>query len=236
MQIFRKIHIAAVTLMAVLGVFLFYVTLNRTPDISLIKGDSGLTRDILAEEQLKLELRRVLSKYFLRQIEDLIRNQTGAFFPVEGIHSLELGQRLGRRKELQLMNITVVDSLQNRKFSLDLAFKFLQNADAAVEEGNGAVWLGEILKTNYKVHTSQLLYFSHSNSLLIYEGLKGTQEFFESPLDEPQKLFLAGLALPYIHGIFRQKVQVDRYLHLITNVLNGIPFNPDETSAGRGRK
>ncbi|NHJ02183.1 MAG: hypothetical protein EAX86_08595 [Candidatus Heimdallarchaeota archaeon] len=187
-----------------------------------------MTRDILAEEQLKLELRRVLSKYFLRQIEDLIRNQTGAFFPVEGIHSLELGQRLGRRKELQLMNITVVDSLQNRKFSLDLAFKFLQNADAAVEEGNGAVWLGEILKTNYKVHTSQLLYFSHSNSLLIYEGLKGTQEFFESPLDEPQKLFLAGLALPYIHGIFRQKVQVDRYLHLITNVLNGIPFNPDE--------
>ncbi len=187
-----------------------------------------MSRDILAEEQLKLELIRVLSKYFLRQIEDLIRDQTGAFFPVEGIHSIELGHRLGRRKELQLMTVTVLDSLQNRRYSVDLAFKFLQNPEDAVEEGNGALWLGEVLKTNYKVHTSQLLYFSHSNSLLIYEGLKNTQEFFESRLDEPQKLFLAGMALPYIHGIFRQKILVDRYLHLITNVLDGIPFNPDE--------
>ena len=86
-----------------------------------------MSRDILAEEQLKLELIRVLSKYFLKQIEDLIRNQRGAFFPVEGIHSLELGHRLGRRKELQLMTVTVLDSLQNRKYSVDLAFKFLHN-------------------------------------------------------------------------------------------------------------
>ena len=41
--------------------------------------------DILAEEQLKLELLRVLSRYFLRQLEDLLRSKTGAFFPVAAV-------------------------------------------------------------------------------------------------------------------------------------------------------
>ena len=187
-----------------------------------------LKRDILAEEQLKLELIRVLSKFFLNQIEELVRKQTGAFFPVEKNESLTLGKRLGRRRELQLMTVSVVDSLQNRKFEVDLAFKFLTDTESAMREGNGAMWLGEILKNNYKVRTPQLLYFSQENSLLIYEGLSGPKELFDNELDEPQKLYLAGLALPYIHGVFQHKVQVDRYLHLITNVLDRLQVSPGE--------
>ncbi len=184
--------------------------------------------DILAEEQLKLELIRVLSKFFLKHIEELVRNQTGAFFPVEKIQSLKLGKRLGRRKELQLMTVSVVDSLQNRKFDVSLAFKFLSDTESAIREGNGAMWLEEILKNNIKVKTPQLLYFSHENSLLIYEGLSGPQELFDNELDEPQKLYLAGMALPYIHGVFQHKVQVDRYLHLITNVLERLHYSTGE--------
>lgn len=187
-----------------------------------------MKRDVLAEEQLKLELIRVLSKFFLNHLEDLVRKKTGAFFPVEKIESLELGKRLGRRKELQLMTATVIDSMQNQKFEVDLAFKFLNDTESAIREGNGAVWLGEVLKNNTKVETPQLLYFSHNNSLLIYEGLRGPQELFDSDLDEPQKLFLAGMALPYIHGVFHRKVNIDRYLHLITNVLDRLQFAPGE--------
>jgi len=58
--------------------------------------------DILAEEQLKLELLRVLSRHFLRQLENLLRSKTGAFFPVDHLSNLELGKRLGNRKELQM--------------------------------------------------------------------------------------------------------------------------------------
>jgi hypothetical protein len=152
-----------------------------------------MSRDILAEEQLKLELVRVLSRFFLGQIENLVRDQTGAFFPVEKIDNLELGRRLGRRKELQLATITVVDSLQNQNFNLDLAFKFHTDPETAIKEGDGAVWLGTLLKNNFKVQTPQLLYFSHDNSLLIYEGLREPREFFDSELDDPQKLFLAGI-------------------------------------------
>jgi hypothetical protein len=182
-----------------------------------------MSRDILAEEQLKLELIRVLSRFFLRQIENLVRDQTGAFFPVEKIENLVLGRRLGRRKELQLCTITIIDSLQNRKFDLDLAFKFHTNSETAITEGNGALWLGDLLRNNLKVHTPQLLYFSQENSLLIYEGLREPREFFEANfLDEPQKFFLAGMGLPYIHGIFKQKISVDRYLHLISSVTDGL--------------
>ncbi|MFX0170641.1 MAG: hypothetical protein ACFE9L_01845 [Candidatus Hodarchaeota archaeon] len=184
-----------------------------------------MSRDILAEEQLKLELIRVLSRFFLRQIENLVRDQTGAFFPVEKIENLELGRRLGRRKELQLASITVVDSLRNQKFTLDLAFKFHTDPEAAIKEGNGAIWLGNVLQNNMKVHTPQLLYFSQDNSLIIYEGLSEPLEFFDSELDDPQKLFLAGMALPYIHGIFKRKVFVDRYLHLISSVVEGLQID-----------
>ena len=187
-----------------------------------------MKRDVLAEEQLKLELIRVLSRFFLNHLEVLVRKQTGAFFPVEKIESLKLGKRLGRRKELQLMTATVIDSLQSRKFEVDLAFKFLSDTESAIREGNGAVWLEDILKNNTKVKTPQLLYFSHENSLLIYEGLRGPKELFDSDLDEPQKLFLAGMALPYIHGVFHRKVNLDRYLHLITNVLDRLQFAPGE--------
>ena len=187
-----------------------------------------MKRDVLAEEQLKLELIRVLSKFFLNHLEELVRKKTGAFFPVEKIDTMQLGKRLGRRKELQLMTVTVVDSLQNQKYDVDLAFKFLTDKESSIREGNGAVWLGNVLKNNFKVRTPQLLYFSQENSLLIYEGLSGPQELFDSDLDEPQKLFLAGMALPYIHGVFQYKVQVDRYLHLITNVLNRLNFAAGE--------
>ena len=94
-----------------------------------------MTPDILAEEQLKLELMRVLSKFFLKHIEELVRNQSGAFFPVEKIENLSLGKRLGRRKELQLMTVEVIDSLQNRRFEVDLAFKFLPDLETATKEG-----------------------------------------------------------------------------------------------------
>ncbi|MFX1505014.1 MAG: hypothetical protein ACFFDC_02765 [Promethearchaeota archaeon] len=187
-----------------------------------------MTPDILAEEQLKLELIRVLSKFFLNQIEELIRNQTGALFPVEKIENLSLGKRLGRRKELQLMTVEVVDSLQNQRYDVDLAFKFLSDPNTASEEGNGAMWLGEVLKNNVKVQTPQLLYFSHANSLLIYEGLREPREFFDSELDQPQKFFLAGMALPYVHGIFKHKVIVDRYLHLISEVVKGLNISPGD--------
>ncbi|GAH11536.1 unnamed protein product [marine sediment metagenome] len=125
-----------------------------------------MTRDILAEEQLKVELIRVLSKYFLKNIEDLVRKQVGAFFPIEKIENIVLGKRLGRRKELQLMSVTVIDALQNREFNIDLAFKFLLDSESAAKEGDGAIWLGDILKNNLKVLTPQLLYFSQDNSLL----------------------------------------------------------------------
>jgi hypothetical protein len=186
-----------------------------------------MSRDILAEEQLKFEIMRVLSRYFLRQIEDLVRTKTGAFFPVEQIENLELGRRLGKRRELQLATLTVRDAISDRKFNFDLAFKFHANPDAAIKEGNGAFWLGDVLKNNLKVHTPQLLYFSRESSLLVYEGVQA-KEFFDSELEEPEKLFLAGMALPYVHGIFRQKVQVDRYLHLISGVTNGLQMSPDE--------
>lgn len=187
-----------------------------------------MTPDILAEEQLKLELIRVLSKFFLKHIEELVRNQSGAFFPVEKIENLSLGKRLGRRKELQLMTVEVIDSLQNRTFNVDLAFKFLPDPETASKEGNGAVWLGDVLKNNFKVQTPQLLYFSHENSLLIYEGLRKPREFFDCNLDQPQKLFLAGMALPYIHGIFKHNVFIDRYLHLISEVVKRLKISPGD--------
>lgn len=182
-----------------------------------------MSSDILAEEQLKLELIRVLSRFFLRQIENLVRDKTGAFFPIEKIENLELGRRLGRRKELQLCTLTVIDSLQNRKYELDLAFKFHINPETAITEGNGALWLGDLLRNNPKVKIPQLLYFSQENSLLIYEGLREPREFFEADfLDEPQRFYLAGLGLPYVHGIFKQRISVDRYLHLISSVTDGL--------------
>ena len=184
--------------------------------------------DILAEEQLKLELQRVLSKYFLRQLENLLRDKTGAFFPIDHLSNLELGKRLGKRKELQLMNVTVVDALQNKKFKVDLAFKFLTDANEAIKEANGAVWLEELLKNNNRVKTARLLYFSKEYSLLIYEGLSDSTEFFTNELDLPQKFFLAGSALPYVHGLFKQKVIVDRYLHLITETLNGLNISVND--------
>jgi hypothetical protein len=186
-----------------------------------------MSRDILAEEQLKFEIMRVLTRYFLHQIEDLVRTKTGAFFPVERIDNLELGRRLGKRRELQLATLTVRDAISDQKFNFDLAFKFHADHDAAIKEGNGAFWLGDVLKNNLKVHTPQLLYFSRASSLLIYEGVQA-KEFFDSELEEPEKLFLAGMALPYVHGIFRQKVQIDRYLHLITGVTEGLRMSPDE--------
>ena len=178
--------------------------------------------DILAEEQLKLELQRVLSKYFLRQLENLLRDKTGAFFPIDRLSNLELGKRLGKRKELQLMNVTVVDALHNKKFRVDLAFKFLTDANEAIKEATGAAWLEELLKNNNRDKTARLLYFSKEYSLLIYEGLSQSTEFFTNELDLPQKFFLAGSALPYVHGLFKNKVSVDRYLHLITETLNGL--------------
>ncbi len=187
-----------------------------------------MATDILAEEQLKLELLRVLSKYFLRQLEELLRDKTGAFFPVDRLSNLELGRRLGKRKELQLMTVTVNDALQNRDFKIDLAFKFHENSDAAIEEANGAAWLADLLKTNNRLKTARLLYFSEAHSLLIYEGLSNPTEFFENDLDLPQKLFLAGSALPYIHGLFEQKVGLDRYQHLITETLNGLNITPND--------
>ncbi|PWI49189.1 hypothetical protein CEE45_03375 [Candidatus Heimdallarchaeota archaeon B3_Heim] len=187
-----------------------------------------MATDILAEEQLKLELLRVLSKYFLRQLENLLRDKTGAFFPVDRLSNLELGRRLGKRKELQLMTVSVCDALHNREFKVDLAFKFHENSDAAIEEANGAAWLEDLLKTNNRLKTAQLLYFSKEHSLLIYEGLSNPTEFFENELDLPQKLFLAGSALPYIHGLFEQKIVVDRYLHLITETLNGLNISPND--------
>ena len=186
-----------------------------------------MATDVLAEEQLKFELQRLLSKYFLRQLENLLRDKTGAFFPIERISNLELGKRLGKRKELQLMKITVVDALQNKKFFIDLAFKFVTDFNEAIKEANGAVWLEELLKTNSRVKTAKLLYFSQEYSLLIYEGLSESTEFFSNELDLPQKLFLAGSALPYVHGLFKQKVVVDRYLHLITETLNGLNMSPN---------
>jgi len=130
--------------------------------------------------------------------------------------------------EFQLMTVEVVDTLQNRKYNVDLAFKFFSDPETAVKESNGAVWLGEVLKNNVKVQTPQLLYFSHENSLLIYEGLREPREFFDSELDQPQKFFLAGMALPYIHGIFKHKVFVDRYLHLISEVVKGLNIAPGD--------
>ncbi|GAH11540.1 unnamed protein product, partial [marine sediment metagenome] len=41
---------------------------------------------------------------------------------------------------------------------------------------------------------------------LIYEGLREAKEFFDSDLDQPQKFFLAGMALPYVHGIFNNEL------------------------------
>ncbi len=187
-----------------------------------------MAADILAEEQLKLELLRVLSKYFLRQLEELLRDQTGAFFPVDHLSTLELGKRLGKRKELQLMTVSVCDSLQNRDFDIDLAFKFHESSEAAVEEASGAAWLEDLLKTNNRLKTARLLYFSREHSLLIYEGLSKPTEFFENELDMPQKLFLAGSALPYIHGLFEQKIGLDRYLHLITETLNGLNISSND--------
>jgi len=184
--------------------------------------------DILAEEQLKLELQRVLSKYFLRQLENLLRDKTGAFFPIDHLTNLELGKRLGKRKELQLMNVTIVDALQNKEFKIDLAFKFLTDPNEAIKEANGAVWLEELLKTNNRVKTARLLYFSQEHSLLIYEGLSESTEFFTNELDLPQKFFLAGSALPYVHGLFKQKVVMDRYLHLITETLNGLNVSAND--------
>ena len=72
------------------------------------------------------------------------------------------------------------------------------------------------------------MYFSQANSLLIYEGLREPREFFDSELDQPQKFFLAGMALPYIHGIFKHKVIVDRYLHLISEVVKGLNVAPGD--------
>ncbi|MFW9856408.1 MAG: hypothetical protein ACFFFG_15255 [Candidatus Thorarchaeota archaeon] len=186
-----------------------------------------MSRDILAEEQLKFEIIRVLSRYFLRQIEDLVRTKTGAFFPVEKIENIELGRRLGKRRELQLATLTVRDAISDRKFSFELAFKFHADQDAAIKEGNGALWLGDVLKNNFKVHTPQLLYLSRESSLLIYEGVQA-KEFYDSELGEHEKLLLAGMALPYVHGIFKQRVQVDRYLHLISGVTAGLRMSPDE--------
>lgn len=184
--------------------------------------------DILAEEQLKLELLRVLSRHFLRQLENLLRSKTGAFFPVDHLSNLELGKRLGNRKELQIMSVFVLDSLQNREFKIDLAFKFIIDKEAAIKEANGAAWLEEQLKPNSRVKTAQLMFFSKEQSLLIYEGLSEATEYFDNDLDTPQKLFLAGSALPYVHGVFKQKVVVDRYLHLITETLNGLNISPEK--------
>ncbi|MHA1542017.1 MAG: hypothetical protein ACTSQH_03490, partial [Candidatus Hodarchaeales archaeon] len=187
-----------------------------------------MAADILAEEQLKFELQRLLSKYFLRQLENLLRDKTGAFFPIDRLSNLELGKRLGKRKELQLMKITVVDALQNKDFQVDLAFKFLNDSNEAIKEANGAVWLEELLKNNDRVKTARLLYFSKEHSLLIYEGLSESTEFFSNELDLPQKFFLAGSALPYVHGLFKQNVAVDRYLHLITETLNGLNISTND--------
>ncbi|MCK4847434.1 MAG: hypothetical protein KAT16_00250 [Candidatus Heimdallarchaeota archaeon] len=184
--------------------------------------------DILAEEQLKLELQRVLSKYFLRQLENLLRDKTGAFFPIDHLSNLELGKRLGKRKELQLMTVTVVDALQNKEFKVDLAFKFLTDPNDAIKEANGAIWLEDLLKTNNRVKTARLLHFSQEHSLLIYEGLSESTEFFTNELDLPQKLFLAGSALPYVHGLFKRNVVVDRYLHLITETVNGLNVSAND--------
>ena len=126
------------------------------------------------------------------------------------------------------MTVTVSDSLQNREFNIDLAFKFHTDKEAAIKEANGAVWLEEQLKPNSRVKTAQLLFFSQEQSLLIYEGLSEATEYFDNDLDTPQKLFLAGSALPYVHGVFKQKVVVDRYLHLITETLNGLNISPQK--------
>ncbi|MHA1331729.1 MAG: hypothetical protein ACTSR2_11685 [Candidatus Hodarchaeales archaeon] len=186
-----------------------------------------MTSDILGQEQLKIELTRVLSKFFLPHLEELLRIKTGVLHSVKRISEIKLGKRLGRRGELQLVT-GVVCSVNNEEFDVDLAFKFVTDPELSAKEGNGSIWLGDVLKNNIKVHTPQLLYFSHQNSLLIYEGLSDTQEYLESKLDQPQKLFLTGLSLPYIHGIFKNQVFLDRYLHLITSVVDGLHMSPSD--------
>lgn len=186
-----------------------------------------MTSDILAHEQLKIELINVLSKFFMRHLEEILQEKIGNFQSIDKITGLVFGKRLGRRGELQLMTVNV-ESTKNQSYEVVLAFKFLNNPESAAKEGNGAVWLTDILKNNFKIHTPRLLYFSHQNSLLIYQGLVDTHEYLDSKLDQPQKLFLSGLALPYIHGISRNKVMVDRYLHLITGVTDGLNIPPGD--------
>ncbi|MHA1973370.1 MAG: hypothetical protein ACTSW1_10265 [Candidatus Hodarchaeales archaeon] len=186
-----------------------------------------MTSDILGQEQLKIELIRVLSKFFLGHIEELLRVNTGVFHSLDRISEIRLGKRLGRRDELQLVTV-IVCSVDNQEFEVDLAFKFVTDPDLSAKEGNGSIWLGDVLKNNIKVHTPKLLYFSHQNSLLIYEGLGDTQEYMESELDQPQKLFLSGLSLPYVHGIFKNRVYLDRYLHLITSVVDGLNISASD--------
>lgn len=99
----------------------------------------------------------------------------------------------------------------------------------ATREANGSFLLREMLQNDNKTHTLELLHFSYELKTIIYEyPNKGFVDRQSDLLSEFRRYYLAGRALPHVHGLqgFNQ-VDIDGYLKRFDSVMKSMDSNPD---------
>ncbi|MHA1166619.1 MAG: hypothetical protein ACTSP4_01225 [Candidatus Hodarchaeales archaeon] len=106
--------------------------------------------------------------------------------------------------------------------------KRFQSIYKATKEANGSFLLREMLQNDDKTHTLELLHFSYELKTIIYEyPSNGFIDKFKQ-LNEFRRYYLAGRALPHIHGLqgFNQ-VDVDGYLKRFDSAINSLDSDPE---------
>ncbi len=185
----------------------------------------------LIESNIQETILPILREHFDNYLRTQLKDETG--IPYSGsimIEDISLGEMLGPQGDFGHLDFTVKTTVDRRKIPLIVkCFDPSRIVDMA-PLANAAEFMGQLLSEDTIVKMPRLLYFSHAQLAMFFEGLSSSiVPFFSSSIDFPQRYFHAGRALALIHDYTFFQVDYSRYLRKEFAAINHLPFFALET-------
>lgn len=185
----------------------------------------------LIEDNIQETILPILREHFDNYLRTQLKDETG--IPHTGsitIEDISLGEMLGPRGDFGHLEVTVKTTVDSRRIPLVVkCFDPSRIVDMA-PLANAVELMGQLLSQDTIVKTPKLLYFSHAQLAMFFEGLSpSVGPFFSSSIDYIQRYFHAGRTLALIHDYTFFQVDYSRYLRREFAAINHLPFLGLET-------
>lgn len=142
------------------------------------------------------------------------------------IQSMEINNILGRDRQLYLVDIAF--SSDAGIYQTKLFIKTFIDQQKVFQEASGSMHLEELLKKQMSVKTPKLLYYSKEWNILVFEGINAIDFDKYALITVEEKHFLAGVALPVLHGDTLKEIDLQRYYLILEKSISQIKLKIKE--------